>query len=397
MTVSLRDRDKQLLKALAEARYLSGGQLRELFFVGRDESVARKRLKELAAERQGQGALIERIPFATRDEKNGVGAVWALTAAGYIEVEVATGDSVDRPSSVLQPEYFTHHLSFTSLYAGLLAAPVLASRPRLPAGAPRLVRQKALVRNYATTNHPTWRWVVTPDGTQLPWRQYVSGELKERLIKPDAILELPGLKRRLFLEGETGSHTIKARSSDKPGSSMAKAARYEEYATAWCDGSAKRTWYQAQFIDGLKPELVFIVHSEARAAHIQTALGEWAKQRGSAPRLTMRAVTVANLLTELVSALGLTMPHSQHGIASRGRPTSKPFSTEQLKTPRLTSAELFAFEQFFLTAREDLKKRQAVAREQGQPLPAVPKAYEEVKAAVARLQEERQRAAEAAP
>ena len=86
MTVSLRDRDKQLLKALAEARYLSGGQLRELFFVGRDESVARKRLKELAGERQGQGALIERIPFATSDERNGVGAVWALTAAGYLEV-----------------------------------------------------------------------------------------------------------------------------------------------------------------------------------------------------------------------------------------------------------------------------------------------------------------------
>ena len=111
----------------------------------------------------------------------------------------------------------------------------------------------------------------------------------------------------------------------------------------------------------------------------------------------MRAVTVAHLLTELVPALGLTTAHSQQGVASRGRPTSKPFSIEQLKTPRLTSAELFAFEQFFLTAREDLKKRQAVAREQGQPLPAVPKAYEEVKAAVARLQAERQRATEATP
>ena len=110
----------------------------------------------------------------------------------------------------------------------------------------------------------------------------------------------------------------------------------------------------------------------------------------------MRAVTVAHLLTELVPALCLTAPHSQPSIPARGRPTSKQFSIEEVKTPRLTSAELVAFERFFLTTREDLKRRQAVAREQDQPLPAVPKAYEEVKAAVARIQAERQRVAHVA-
>lgn len=110
----------------------------------------------------------------------------------------------------------------------------------------------------------------------------------------------------------------------------------------------------------------------------------------------MRAVTVAQLLAELVSALGLSAVQAQQGLGARGRPTSRPFSIERLETTRLSSAELLAVEQFFLTTREDLKLRQASAREQGQPMPVVPRAYEEVKATVARIQRGRQRAAEAA-
>jgi hypothetical protein len=147
-----------------------------------------------------------------------------------------------------------------------------------------------------------FKWIAS-DSVRLPWKEYRDGNSIDRIIHPDAVLELPGLRRRLFLEAETGSHTIVPRGYHKPGSTLNKASRYELFLCELADLDLKITFYAQRYPDGFTPEVLFLVSNAARAESVNRALTEWSAQRPSRWK-PPRALTLADAVREILTALG---------------------------------------------------------------------------------------------
>lgn len=366
---------------------MSGEQLVRLLLPGRTERASRWVLRSLV-----DLGLLRRTDWVGRD---GVSAVFSVTAEGDSQAErVAPGgvslDAVDAAS-------LAHHVGLTELYVRLLEAGL--RRPPEPA---RRGRPKAGSAVYARAHHPSWRWLVGGEAVSLPWKEYAKGALKERLIRPDAVLELVAARRRLLLEQETGSHTIRAVSLDKPGATTEKVKRYMAYVTGYVDAQARTTWYQRRYPDGFRPELVLLEPSEARCVSVREAVRQLVR-----PPLVVHVWTLEAAVAALSVDLGL-------GVAVPA-PAEVPTGKHEPGGVVLAPAEVEALKRFFVSARADLKARQAdagqalaavlaagvsvkVAAEQQQKLlagakalqrrlqaPVAPEAYDEVRALVTRL------------
>jgi len=86
-----------------------------------------------------------------------------------------------------------------------------------------------------------FRW-TDPEGARLPWKDYniKKGASRDRVIVPDAVIKIPDCKRRLFVEFETGSHTLLTSSDRKPGATSAKIGRYAEFLEGFADPESAR-------------------------------------------------------------------------------------------------------------------------------------------------------------
>lgn len=378
------ERDRHACALVREARTLSAEQLVRLLLPGRSERAGRWLLRSLV-----DLGLLRRDAWVGLD---GLTSVYSVTQDGDSQAErVAPGGvSFDAVEAASLP----HHLALAELYVRLQEAAL--TRPAAPA---RRGRPKAGAALFARANHPAWRWLVGGESVSLPWREYAKGALKDRLIRPDAVLELVGQRRRLFLEEETGSHTVRAVSPDKPGATTEKVKRYVAYVSGFVDANARTTWYQQRYADGFKPELVLLQPSEGRCATVRAAVASLAR-----PPLTLHVWTLETAVKTLVTDLGL--------------PLSAPADVATGRSPpefHLTPAEAAALKRFFASARADLKARQAdagaalkallgaklssqVAPEEQQRLmagakalyaklraPAVPDEYETVRALVTRF------------
>ena len=107
------------------------------------------------------------------------------------------------------------------------------------------------------------------------------------------------MRRRLFLECETGSHTIVPRRFYKPGSTLGKALRYEGFICELADFDSNVTFYQRQYPDRFAPEVLFLVPRPERADSINRALTEWAVQRRRQWKLP-RALTITDAIREVL-------------------------------------------------------------------------------------------------
>jgi hypothetical protein len=94
------------------------------------------------------------------------------------------------------------------------------------------------------------------------------------VLKPDAILEVPGRERRMFLEAETGAHSIASANPSVHGAVLHKLQRYAHFFTAMA-GDGPATYYVRAFPDGLFPVLVFLVHSPERKRRVEKAAKDW--------------------------------------------------------------------------------------------------------------------------
>lgn len=385
------ERDRHACALVREARTLSAVQLKRLMAPGRQENAQRWVLRGLV-----EMGLLKREDWAGRD---GVTPVYSVTANGDYEAErVAPGGS---SADAVDVASMAHHLELTELYVRLHEASLSRAVSALPATPRRRGRGRALESVYARGNHPTWRWMVAGDAVSLPWKEYSKGAIKERLIRPDAVLELVGHRRRLFIEQEMGSHTIRAVSPDKPGATTEKVKRYAAYVSGFVDANARTTWYQHRHGDGFRPELVLIEPSEARCVAVRAAIQPLVR----AP-LVVHVWTLEAAVSVLTAELGLgASPASEAPTGRREAPAAI----------ALSSAETAALKRFFASARADLKARQAdagaalksllgaklssqVAPEEQQRLiaggkalyaklraPLVPDEYEAVRALVTRL------------
>lgn len=368
--VRLGARDYQLLGVLAEARVLAAEQVRRLFFRGADESLMRKRLKKLCA---GERALLKRVEWYDR---TGVKFAWGLTPAGYVEAERFLEAELDVPRDDIGADYLDHHVLLTDLLVGLLAAPVDAAVAKLSAS---MKKRQELGHVYARASHPSFRWCVVGD-RDLPWKQPVGAKLEARLLRPDAFLELPGVRRRIFVESELGTHTIVAASASKTGATTAKMDRYEAFCTLVTGPATRRSWYAERFPDGMKPEVLFLVRSAVRQASVQRAVDAWKRGHPGAV-CTFRVATVDAALAELRPVLGLPVadaPEAEPRTVPPGAVAAPPAAA-------LSPADLKALTNYFQSSQADFKARRDRARAAGKPPPEYPTATGDVHALLERL------------
>ena len=91
-------------------------------------------------------------------------------------------------------------------------------------------------------------------------------------VRPDAVLTVPGRRRRLFLEAETGTQSIATGQARRTGAVLAKLDRYASYFVSPSGRGAATTFYLRDFPDGYAPRLIFLVRSEARRDRVRRAL-----------------------------------------------------------------------------------------------------------------------------
>jgi hypothetical protein len=164
--------------------------------------------------------------------------------------------------------------------------------------------------------------------TRLPWVQYnaASGRRQDKLVVPDAVLELPDAKRRVFVECETGTQPIVA-SDRRPGATVMKVAAYEAFVRKYADVDKRQTFYLKAYPDGWAPEVLFLVMSDGRKASVNQALRDTARK--CATGIRARALTH----DEAVRDLGLQIPSPRNGLpVVKGRRKFTPEDGEALRS-----------------------------------------------------------------
>ncbi len=349
----LTERDRQLMVMLATARYLSTAQLVQVGFRGKHVKRCLSRLRVLAAEGKGGVAkpYLRRIRFRSHAGHDDV--AWALTPLGYWLAGEVSGRALRGPRLTGRDEFLDHALTLNELLVRLV-------EPHLdPSGCVRATRLP-------------WRW-VSSESARLPWREYLAaGKTRERLILPDAVLELPAARRRIFLECEMGTHSIESATGTKPGATIAKAERYESFVMGFAEAGRKTTFYEKTFPDAFTPEVLFVVPSAVRAANINSALQRWSAGRG-VRRLALRALVVEEAAAQLLPLTGVVAPPP---AAPPPGPAGSPSS--------LSDADRRLLATFVHDTIAHFKSARAEARVKGVAPPAYPSGAEQVRELVLR-------------
>ncbi len=262
----LTERDRALLAYVGIARYASADQVHRLIAPDRSKKLVYRRLAKLClpGARPGEGACLRRLHYR-RYEGNSV-PVWALTPYGRSLVAPALPWLPAPPAKDVGARFLEH----TLLLNGVLLELVLALR----------------MTETAPLHELPFRWRAENDESlQFRARGHHLGEFHEALLKPDAILEVPGRGRRLFVEAETGTQSIVTAHPERTGAILSKLQRYSQYFDG-LSGDSGATWYGNAFPDGFAPRLVFLVHSADRKDRVERAVK--ASLGGSFPQARAR-------------------------------------------------------------------------------------------------------------
>src|SRR5229473_3611178 len=267
--VALTPRDRELFVHLAIARYLSLEQISKLVFPGKNDSIARRRLSRLVS---GKYQYVRRLPFRTK--AGGSAVAWSLKPLGYMAAHNLFEASPEQPThDPPGAEFLEHDVWLNELYVALAEA---AKRKKLP--------------------FARWpfRWLPS-DSARLPWTEFDrdASSLASRLICPDATLELLHAKRRVFIELETGTHTLGFNREGAPGrnATKTKIERYTRFVGTPTSAIANGTFYTQTFPDAWPAELLFVVPSAARRDAIaEFVAGSW-RQSNESVQFAIRALT----------------------------------------------------------------------------------------------------------
>ena len=167
----------------------------------------------------------------------------------------------------------------------------------------------------------SFRWVLG-EYLDLPFEDCATVQgrltLERRRLQPDAILEVAALKRRFFIEYETGSATV--RDAKKSTSTMAKLDRYGNFFCApvgnVLGGGLVDTAYTRAFSDGWSAEVLFVTRTEARRDSITRVIAE--RERSDKWKFAARALTLEESRRALCRAVyGAEQPPGMATHAAR--------------------------------------------------------------------------------
>jgi hypothetical protein len=261
----LQERDRELLGFLGIARYLSTAQVAALLFPGRHFSVPLRRLNLLAS--AAGGALVRGDHFPGERERV---RVWALTPGGKDVADGVTALPADYSTDPVKAQFLEHLVWLNEL---LVALWLRGGTPASPSRAP-------------------FRWVCDT-GHALPFRtRAADGSSAVGHVAPDAVLELPAARRRVFVEAERGTHTIVPLSPAKTGATVVKLDRYAAFFGDVVDVRNHTTAYLEQFPDAFAPELVFMVPSATRRDHVRQAVDERRRKDPRPPQFDVQVLTL---------------------------------------------------------------------------------------------------------
>jgi hypothetical protein len=348
----LTDRDRQLIGLLAVARYLSTEQLSKLFYASRNVDNMRRRFLRLAGEgsRGFRPAYIRRLFYRTYEGQSL--DMWTLTSTGYAVAEIVLGAAVKIPRRDVSAAFREHTIVLNELFVALM----------MPLG-----------NGYARANQNEFRW-ISSDTVRLPWRQHLGpgSRTPDRLVLPDAVLEIPSASRRFFLECEMGTHPILSAPPSKPGSTIAKVQSYEGFLRSYVNANATQTFYTRLYPDNYAAEVLFLVRTPQRAKSVNDAIRQW-RQRSGSQTCVARALTIDEARDEMLQVLPrCSSPEGRRKPAGPGRG----LSPEDIATARtFYNATVLAF-----------KELRAKARARREPPPDYPAMVEEMQALVERLQ-----------
>jgi len=307
--------DKELIALIGIARYLSTRQAHELLRRNKQESVSRRRLAALAGlsrlskpnrvpKLQPRRALfnppyLRRILF--RSSCGERSALWALTPHGFALACQVLGSERKVNREDISEAFLDHSNVLTDLFVDL-------AKPMLEAGCPA----KCL----------PFRWRPS-DTTRLPWEQYDAtvDRIRARRIIPDAVLEIPSVKRRFFIECEMGSHSIIAASDEKAGATLAKVERYDEFFAG--------PFYHQTHADKWPAEVLFLVRTDGRRDAVNAAIKQWTQGR-TGLAVAAQALTHAQAAAKLFPLL----PVQSHSPLVAPAPALLVLQTGEVETIR---------------------------------------------------------------
>lgn len=321
----LTERDRQLFGYLGICRYLSTEQVLRLFFPARDRASSQRRLLRLAGEwgrLRGDGKdgayanfdppYLRRLFFRTYEGDRV--EVWALTEVGYAVAGKVLKVPVKVPAQDVGANFLEHSVLLNEVFVSLVdPAAVACARCRArvewaaPVAGPKVVAfvlrcssptcaaiSKARL---ADASELPFRW-TGPEGARLPWKDYDRrvGATRDRVIVPDAVLEILATKTRYFLEFETGTQSVVAPVDKKPGATVAKLERYADFLSGLADPNKGLTNYRAIYPDDWTPSVIFIAVGEARRESIQQAIHLAEKKLGRISAKALLGTEVAELV-----------------------------------------------------------------------------------------------------
>jgi hypothetical protein len=349
----LTERDRDLLGLFVLARYLTATQVRRLAFDGKNLSLAYRRLLRLSG---SQPAFLRQRSFRKYDGARV--AVWMPTPHALAAASARAPDLPELPKHEVGAQFLEHLVQLNELLLGLWWH---GSRCPL-------------------ATHPSFRWIPS-DRVRLVWGQYEmrEGRRQQRVIQPDAVLEVPVLRRRYFLECEMGTHVISPGQAKPPGATLSKAERYHAFLTDLTDLNSRQTHYLSQYPDGFAPVVLFLVLSEGRAASVNAALAGWRAQLVGPRRSELRALTFSTAIAELRGLAGLPL------LSPRG-PKPSDSAAVPPSTAAVTHEEVRLLEQCFYDSVMSIKRARAVFRTLARAdLPTYPSSYDSARVILARL------------
>ena len=217
--------EMEMLLALYHLRYLTAGQIHQLWYGTRSRNAADIRLCRLAA-----SGLIERRRCVISND-----TAYSLTSSGLRRLrELRNGDF--RPTPPLSPTYLPHHLATSAVFAALAQGPAVVWE-QLP-----------------------FSWIGTL-GAAIRFeesRRDEFGALRTRtaLLRPDAIVSVGKAGPRVFVELDRSSECI--REGDERRSIRRKLRAYGTVLLKGKVGDAQ-TWYAGAFPDGRAARVVFVL------------------------------------------------------------------------------------------------------------------------------------------
>jgi len=329
-------------------------------FPGRVKSRSSIRLGQLTKAVGGQPAILKELGYATNQ---GWKNVFGLTGYGYIVAQERLGKELLKvPRHDVSPQFLSHSVLLSEFFLGLV---------------PQDGKHPAKI--------PTcFRW--TPgEYLDLPFSEFTLLHRREkRRLQPDAVLEVPFLRKRYFAEIETGSATIW--DQEKLTSTLAKLNRYSLFLRGYAGKvhhGDSSTFYSRAFPDHWPAEVLFVTLGAHRRDSINKAYEKWKFGRGG-EQIVVRAVTLGEARAELYSKIHGLQPNDGRADAGLKQPLAHPSATipaassaeERLRPGRVAvrGEQLIAVDDFLRAASlamEAMRKQLLAAKLAVPPIPDI--------------------------